>query len=862
MPKRIILTIIFAFFITNSVIFAQEKVKKQDTKVEKSSHKVTLKEMFPDKYGFGPSAKDMTFSHDGKYAAWLYRPADEVRHGNDIYLMSTETGKITRITYPSVLAKFQSSSRKVVEDRKNKAKKVKTEEIKDSDTPEQKKAIKEIKALKERGDWVSSKDPDDSRAPRYSGISSYYWAPNTQEMLFSSEGDIYRFDFEKEKITRLTQTQQRESSIQWLPDGDGYICSRDKSYFITKFNSSYVRQLDPKFPSGQELGSLNLSPDGKWIAFATYRQTKEGQYSKVDIAQYRSRLMQSREVTRQVSDDAPAHYEQQIYLYKISENFDEKDDLKKVFSINTTAIGDIITDPVWAPDSTKIAFLTFMHATSLVQIHQAQITDNKPEQAKQLVKFFHNGGPNTPRMMELFYLADNKRILYNSEQSGFRHLHILDPLYENMKPLTSGPFEVYPLGLSKNRKWVYVQTTKVHPSQKDVYKVSVQNGKMVRMTFEKGTYASPAIAPDGTMVLSRRSAFNFPGELVKSDLITKKETTLTDSHTDEAKKWAQYSPEFFDFINRHGHKLYGSMFKPEDCKKTDKRPLLIYFYGGPLGTTKQASQPNFGGEAYGFPLYMTQNHGYITCTIDTRGNSGYAGIFEKANYNQVGKPQVEDIVDCVNYFVKNHGADPKRVGIHGWSFGGFQTQMCMYTEPEVFAAGIAGAGPTEWENYNSWYTTHTIGKSEPGQATLKKFSLVPLAKNLKGNLLLVHGMEDSNVLYQDTMQVYRELLKNGKETLVELFLDPTGGHGLGGDVNSRSRFKKYEQFLLRTLGTYQPETPAAKQKTDKKPKSKANNKNKEKNIKEDLKKIIADEQQKVIEAFIKKESQPSHMRWG
>jgi dipeptidyl aminopeptidase/acylaminoacyl peptidase len=221
---------------------------------------------------------------------------------------------------------------------------------------------------------------------------------------------------------------------------------------------------------------------------------------------------------------------------------------------------------------------------------------------------------------------------------------------------------------------------------------------------------------------------------------------------------------------------------------------------------------------------MAQKHGFVTCTIDTRGNSGYAGVFEKANFGQVGKPQVEDLVDGVTYLVDQHGVDPKRVAIHGWSFGGFQTQMCMYTEPDVFQAGIAGAGPTEWENYNSWYTRHTIGKSDPGKATLKAFSLLPLAKKLKGQLLLVHGMEDSNVLYQDTVRVYRELLKAGKETLVELFLDPTGGHGLKGDVKSLAQYRKYEQFLLRTVGKYEAAKADASEKEEAKPKTKRQDK--------------------------------------
>jgi len=260
------------------------------------------------------------------------------------------------------------------------------------------------------------------------------------------------------------------------------------------------------------------------------------------------------------------------------------------------------------------------------------------------------------------------------------------------------------------------------------------------------------------------------------------------------------SPQLFSYPNRHGQTIQGLMWKPADMQPGEQRPILLYVYGGPLGTRKQVTQGNFGSDAYLFAQYMTREHGYVTCTIDPRGMSGYGALFEKANFERVGKPQVEDLVDGVRYLVANHGVDENRVGMHGWSFGGFQTQMCLYTEPKVFKCGIAGAGPTEWENYNSWYSTGTIGGSREGKTDLAKYSLLPLAKNLESKLLLVHGMEDSNVLYQDTVRVYAELLKAGKETLVELFLDPTGGHGLGGHVKSLNRYRKYEEFLVRCLG--------------------------------------------------------------
>ena len=157
----------------------------------------------------------------------------------------------------------------------------------------------------------------------------------------------------------------------------------------------------------------------------------------------------------------------------------------------------------------------------------------------------------------------------------------------------------------------------------------------------------------------------------------------------------------------------------------------------------------------------------------------------------------------MRYLIDNHGVDADKVGLNGWSFGGFQTQHAMYTAPDVFRLGIAGAGPTEWQNYNTWYANTFVGDSPLGDPTeLDQYSLTRLAKNLEGPLLLLHGMEDTNVLFQDTVFVYRELLNYGKGPLVELVVDPTGGHGLGGDIETLDRYQIYEAFLMKHWGPY------------------------------------------------------------
>ena len=1029
----------------------KDKKKEKDDTVAKTGdgekkgeaeEEITLERLFPEKSFFGPSADSMTFSTDGKFAAYLYRPYVERRHGSDLWIYDVASGETKRITSVSVMAKFQEATRKVKEDRLNKAKKKRkgkgakskrkgdgitgewhgiltgpaefdippegvafilslelddeekilsgtfrsavadatvtkgewdkkkkivsctlvdpdsgltgalTGKINDEDLMEgaivtenpeatfqftamRKKTADEgggkgedaqQKDVGETGhkgaddhadrsngnaddkngekveddehgdsengemddddedgrliDEVDEKDADDEKAPRYGGISSFQWAPEKNELLMISGGDIYLYVVEGDdagEITRLIRSKERESGVQYLPDGSGYTVRRSNGVLKVMFGSHLVEQIDPAFPAGEEMTSYKLSPDGKRVAFVTSKgKSFWGAGRQVNIVNYRSRFAQVKTVSRHMSDDPRPTVEHAVYLYQINDSMFEDGQLDKVYGYSSNSPRDALTGPEWALDSSRIVFMRYSQSENMVRILEAsypepnvdddddekvddaedgkgaveedagnvgdevekgtdeedaqdddadaaadaaddaddadddndgdEAEEKKPDvikagEAKIVYQFSHNGGPNTPGLIHPHYLPDNRRIAMITELTGFRHLHILDPTYEQLDQITHGRFEVYPLRISKDHRYLFATATKEHPSQLDVYRINLESGEMTRLDQMDGTYSGVAVSNDGKHVLANFVDYGRLRELVAINVSKENgQRTLTDSHPDEAKKLTKPIPESFSYENRYGQTIYGQMFKPDDWTPQDKRPLLIYVYGGPLGTQKMVTRGSYSSDSYFFAYYMAKKHGYVTCTIDPRGASGYGGLFEKSNYEQVGKPQVEDLVDGARWFIKNQGVDAKKVGIHGWSFGGFQTQMCMYTEPDVFAVGMAGAGPTEWENYNSWYSTGTIGPSREGKADLAKFSLLPLAKNLKGKLLLAHGMEDSNVLYQDTVRVYRELLKAGKETNVELFLDPTGGHGLGGDIKRIGRMRKYEDFLLRTLG--------------------------------------------------------------
>ena len=721
---------------------------------------------------------------------------------------------------------------------------------------------------------VDDKDADDEKSPRYSGISDFQWHPQEPSLLIGSEGDLYLMpDVANPELQRLTKTTAFERSAEFTPDGSGVLYSVDDVIVRIRTGSHFVEQINPRLPSGMRLTDHEISPDGKRLAIVARSGQRFSGARTVDIIRYRGRFAKSDSVPRTVSDDEVKPQDVKIYLFDLDAADTEQSPLIEVFATKIDEPRDVISRANWSPDSQQVTFCFYDQENDEVQIRLAEfpadeepagknptaaandesgdgseddgesrrrsmVSSSTPEvvesEAKVVYRFKHYGGPNTPRMVSPDFAADSKHIVFVSEQSGFRHIHLLDPLYESVRQLTQGHFEVYPIRFSQDRKFLFVTATRESAAREMVYGLEIETGDLKLLGTDPGTYSDVDVSDDGTRLMANFVKFGQLRELIASK--DGKVEVVTDSHPEKAEEVTQVVPEFFDFENRHGHTIAGMVFKPQewgprsagdakveddaesadsepteekaeagstadaDYPETGEYPLLIYVYGGPLGTRHSVVDGSYSSDGYFFQMYMAQKHGYVTMVVDPRGQSGYGGLFEKSNYEQVGKPQVEDLVDSVKHAVKNFNVDPKRVAIYGWSFGGFQTQMCMYTEPDFFQVGIAGAGPTQWENYNSWYTTGTVGPSRTGKTDQDKYSLIPLAKNLKGKLLLVHGMEDTNVLFQDTVAVYRALLQADKETLVDLFLDPTGAHGLGGDVKRLGRMRKYEEFLLRTIG--------------------------------------------------------------
>ena len=750
-----------------------------------------LDDLFPRKPFFGRGATAQAWSKDGRYLAYAWLPYGE-KGGSDLYVYDTKTGRSTRLTSPATMARFD---RDVI---------LAEARYAQEKADEEKSLTLDDAAYRE---WRETRKEEEEKRKKplesYGGVGEIEWAPKGDAMLFTFDGDVFRTEVGG-KPTRLTRTSETERSLHWLPNADGYTVERNGGVYRTMFGTGAVEQLNPKLPDGVAYTGYSLSPDGTKLMVTGFKPAATPG-RQVDYIAYRDRFATAKKAPRDVADDE-FRGEASVYLYDLAQ--DSLDDLKgdgKPWEVWKWAGGkeyQLIStnDEPWSPDSKRFVFGTWRRTAKEQTI---VVADVDAKTTKTIYTAKPDGEMNTPGIANPFFTRDGKDVIALLDATGYRQAWLLDPLSGGARPLTTGSYELYPLRQTGDGKGLVVAAEKEDSSRYDLYHVDIATGKMDRLTKKAGRYNAPVLSDDGTRFAANFASWSSPTSLVVGE--NGKESTVLETESPDRRfdKLNALKPQRFTFKNRHGQDVQGFMFLPPDFKKTDVRPLMIYVYGGPLGASKSVEDGAFNSTAYLFNMYLAKTFGYVAVTIDPRGQSGYGNVFGRANYGQPGKAQVEDLSDGVKYLKANYNVDETKVAVNGWSFGGFQTQMCLYTAPKVFTLGIAGAGPTEWQNYNNWYSTGTIGPVPNGKPEdLDAYSLTNLAKNLESPLLLLHGMEDTNVLFQDTVKVYRKLLQAGKGDLVELALDPTGGHGMGGDMDSRDRHEIYATFLAKWWGPY------------------------------------------------------------
>lgn len=369
--------------------------------------------------------------------------------------------------------------------------------------------------------------------------------------------------------------------------------------------------------------------------------------------------------------------------------------------------------------------------------------------------------------------VDDDTYWFQSEASGYSHLYTVNVRTGKKTVLTTGNYEVQEASLSNNKKYFYLITNEVHPGEQQYYRLPVTGGKAERITTMTGANLVN-ISPDDKQVAVLYSYSNRPWELYlqenkpggKLQQVTRK------AQTEEFASYAWKDPRVFSFTARDGAQVYARVFKPTTPHPS--RPAVIFVHGA--GYLQNAHK---WWSSY-FHEYMFNNmladNGYTVMDIDYRGSAGYGRNWRTGIYRYMGGKDLTDEVDAAKFLVDSMNVDPKRIGIYGGSYGGFMTLMAMFTQPDVFAAGAGLRCVTNWAHYNHGYTANILNEPFNDSIAYKRSSPIYFANGLKGHLLLCHGMVDTNVNFQDIVELSQKLIELGKKNW-QLAVYPVEDHG-------------------------------------------------------------------------------------
>ena len=687
-----------------------------------------------------------------------------------------------------------------------------------ADKKDDKKDEKE-KELWELRDELKKKLASEKLKPAdlYPGPAQFVWANKADELVFQYRGGLYRWQPEAKAPMPLVATQRELRTVAYTHDDAGFIYMDETRVLRLSFRQAGVQVVNRELihPDDEQkkyrIEQTALSEDGRWMSLlaraprttADDRPAPAGR--QVEIMNYSERWATAKKVNREVSDDKRTERALALYIRAVPAGAEPP--RKQPEPVFTSKGGDVwfeMSDVAWAKDGSRYAFSTWEREKELLRVYLGKAD----EAAKPDLVLERRGdvGHEVVNVIKPRFTPDGKTLVLSLDEAGWRQPYAIDVASRALRPLLKGEFEAHTVvGFTADSQAMFVLANAGDSAAMNVLRVDLASGAS-RAVGAVGEYHRAAVvSEDGRWVAANAGNWARRPELklLATDARTPARV-LTDSSDKALADLKLLQPERFSYTNRHGDRIEAYAFKPAGWQASDKRPAVVYVYGGPLNDRHIVEVDSFQATAYMFGQYLAAKHGYVTIAVDPRGHSNYGRKFSDANWERAGEPQSEDLEDLVKLLPQQFGVDAGRIGLNGWSFGGFQTQYTMYTRPELFAAGIAGAGPTEWENYNSWYSGRTIGKVDRSKPVLRKYSLLPLAKGLKKPLMLVHGMQDPNVLYQDTVNVYRELLDAGKESIVELFLDPDGAHAMGGVVRPAGWHRKYEAFWLRHLGRAAP----------------------------------------------------------
>jgi len=635
------------------------------------------------------------------------------------------------------------------------------------------------------------------RTAALSGIVEYAWFPDSRRLLFPLGGELYLFDLAAPEAgaRKLTSGEGFATDPKVSPKGGfvSFIRSRNlwvvdvataKEAQLTRDGSEVIGNGVAEFVADEEMGRHTgywWAPDDSAIAFARIDETPVPIRERFEIHPDRTEVVRQR---------YPAAGEPNvlIQLGVIAPVADAKPhwlDLGDNADIYLTRVD-------WA-SPTRVLFQRQSRDQRTLELIEADLDGGRQ---RTLVTERSRSWVN---LHDLLHVLDDGRFLWGSERSGFMHLYLFDADGRDPQPVTRGDWMVEDLlAVDEARGVVYVSGTKDGALERHVYRVPLDGGEAMRLTRDAGLHAA-RFDSKAERFVSLWSNATTPPQTQLFDRDGEKLADLVDNALVEGHPYfpfrAIHSPVEFGTIKAADGRtdLHYSLIKPPGFDAKKKYPVVVYVYGGPAAQTVTNAWPGRGDHF--FSRYLAQQ-GFVVFSLDNRGTPRRGQEFLSALYRKQGTVEVEDQLNGVAWLRAQPWVDARRIGVHGWSNGGYITLMLLARSRDAYACGVAGAPVTDWALYDTHYTERYMDHPSANPEGYAQARVMTHIDGLTEPLLLIHGMADDNVLFSNATVLMSALQQRGQP--FELMTYPGAKHGLRG-ADALHRYRMTEAFFARCL---------------------------------------------------------------
>lgn len=521
------------------------------------------------------------------------------------------------------------------------------------------------------------------------------------------------------------------------------------------------------------------SPDGLRLAFYRMDQSMVTDYPQVDIF--------PREATHEPDKYPMAGMTSHVVTVGVYDIVTGK----TVYLQAGDPTDRYFTNIAWAPDGNTIYMFELNRDQNDCRLVSYNTTTG--EKVKELYR--ETSDKYVEPLVPIQFLPwDNSQFIMQSQRDGYNHLYIYNKEGKLMKQLTSGKFVIQDvLGFNTQKKSIIVTSNEANPIQHNTYSIDVKSGKRTLLDDGQGSHHA-VVSKSGQWFYDKYTEPDVPRNINIVQTKTGKSLRLMTSED----PWKDYSQPIFEcgIIKAADGvtDLYYRMVKPADFDPTKKYPTVIYVYGGPHAHNVEAS---WHWHSRSWETYMAQK-GYILFILDNRGSESRGRDFEQATFRQLGQIEMQDQMKGVDYLRTLPYVDMNRLGVHGWSFGGFMTITLMLNHPDVFKVGVAGGPVIDWKWYEVMYGERYMDTPQTNPEGYAKSSLIAKAKNLKGKLQIITGYNDNTVVPQHCLSFLDACIK--ASTQPDFFAYPGEEHNMRGhaSVHLHERITQYfEDYLKR-----------------------------------------------------------------